>query len=71
MLDTYGDQKLPDVALNMLGGVEEQAEVGRRQLLPSDAAKISQRLLVRCPQLFQCAIDLPVEVPRQSHGRDL
>ena len=54
-------QHLPHVALGVLGGMKQQSEHGRRQLLSSDHTWLRKRIRVGRPQLHQCAFDVRVE----------
>ena len=56
-----GHEQLSDMTLRMLGGMDDESQPGRRQLVPADLARFGERPLVDGTQLLDGAIDLLTE----------
>ena len=61
MLHPHGHQKLPHVALYMLGRVHEQTQDSRRKFAAADAPRVCQCLLVYTSKFGKSTINLIVK----------
>src|SRR5829696_1972706 len=63
-----GRHQLPNVALRVLGGVEQQTQYRGREPRAADASRLEQRRLAGCPQLRQRALDRCIEPGGERGG---